>query len=221
MITEDDVMGEPQEILQRCLELFNEGRISEADVLAEAGLRRSPDDGDLWQMYGLPRQRRRRRRRGLCGAGDGRSARAAGLLIPLRLADCYARTGRIELARDLYRHLAGDNRCPTALLPAVASGLGAIGDDETALDVCRELVRRDPTRHEAHFGMAFYLRRLGNPPEAILPVVARAHSWSPRPRSTASPWPRCWPMPASTRKRTTCSGGSTRRRSAAGAACGG
>lgn len=179
-MSEDDAMGEIRDVLQRCLELFNQGRVSEAEAIAQAGLRQSPEDGDLWQLYGLLCQR----------AGDLAGARAAletaSALVPLdpsarcALADCYARTGQIELARDLYRHLAGDGRCPTPLLPAVAFGLGALGDHETALEVCQELSRRDPTRHEALFGIAFYMRRLGHPPEAVIPVVARAHELAPR-----------------------------------------
>jgi pentatricopeptide repeat protein len=180
MITEDDAMDKSEDVLKRCLELFHRGQVLQADRLAEARLGEFPDDGELWQLRGLLRQR--------LGDLDGACAalETASMLVPLEssarcaLADCYARTGRIELARDLYRHLAGDGRCPTPLLPAVASGLGALGDHETALEVCQELSRRDSTRHEALFGMAFYMRRLGYPIETILPVVARAHELAPQ-----------------------------------------
>jgi Flp pilus assembly protein TadD len=179
MSTEDVAKDRPRDVLGRCLGLFHQGLIPEADRLAEEGLESSPDDGDLWQIKGLLRQR----------MGDFAGARSsfetASLLVPLSpsarcaLADCYARTGQAAPARDLYRHLAGDGRCPTELLPAVASGRGGVGDDEAALGACRELVRRDPARHEAHFGVAYYLRRLGHPAEAALPAVARAHELAP------------------------------------------
>ena len=179
MSTENVAMDRPRDVLGRCLELFHQGLIAEADRLAGEGLESSPDDGDLWQMHGLLRQ---------C-LGDFTGARSsletASLLVPLSpsarcaLADCYARTGQTALARDLYRHLTGDDRIPSELLAAVASGLGGLGDDEAALGVCRDLVRRDPTRHEAHFGVAYYLRRLGHPAEAALPAVALAHELAP------------------------------------------
>lgn len=169
----------PGGVLGRCLELFQQGLIAEADRLASEGLDSDPDNGALWQFHGLLRQRQ----------GDIDGARTAletaSLLVPLSpsgrcaLADCYARTGKRELARDLYVHLANDIRTPPELLPAAASGLGGLGESEAALDVCRELIRRDPSRHEAHFGVAYYLRRLGHPLEAAVPPVSRAHQLAP------------------------------------------
>ena len=179
MSTENVAMDRPRDVLGRCLELFHQGLIAEADRLAGEGLESSPDDGDLWQMHGLLRQ--------CLGdfTGACSSLETASLLVPLSpsarcaLADCYARTGQAALARDLYRHLTGDDRIPSELLAAVASGLGGLGDDEAALGACRDLVRRDPTRHEAHFGVAYYLHRLGHPAEAALPAVALAHELAP------------------------------------------
>ena len=172
-------MNPARDIFDRCLEHFHRGRFPQAERLARAGLREFPEDGLLWQLLGMFRQR----------AGDFVSAsealETASLLVPLdpsvrcALADCHARLGRAELARQLYRLLAGDGACPTALLPAVASGLGSVGEDATALDVCRELSRREPTRHEAFFGMAFYMRRLGHPVESLIPVVTHAHDLAP------------------------------------------
>ena len=70
-------MDEPQDVVQRCLELFQGGRPREAAALAESELRRSPDDGELWQLFGLLRQR----------AGDLDGARVAletaNTLVPL------------------------------------------------------------------------------------------------------------------------------------------
>ena len=79
----------------------------------------------------------------------------------------------------LYRHLANDPRCPTELLSATARGLGWIGDDKTALQACRELSRRDSTRHDAYFGEAYYLRRLGYSAETVLPIVLQAYESAP------------------------------------------
>ena len=173
-------MDDPRDFLRSGLELFNQGRLVEAEELIEAGLERFPDEGDLWQLCGLLRHR------GGDASGACAALETASVLVPLApssccaLADCYVRMGRRALARDLYRQLAGDVRCPTALLPAVASGLGSLGDDEAALGACRELARREPGCHEAHFGIGFYLRRLGHPPAAAIPPIARAQELAPR-----------------------------------------
>lgn len=172
-------MSQARDLFHRSLEHFQRGRFSQAEALARAGLLQFPDEGHLWQLLGILHHQ----------ASDfARASEAletAALLVPLEsaarwaLADCQARLGRAELARQLYRHLAGDDACPTALLPAVASGLGSVGEDATALDVCHKLARREPTRHEAFFGMAFYMRRLGHPAASLIPVVTRAHDLAP------------------------------------------
>jgi tetratricopeptide (TPR) repeat protein len=173
-------MKEPGEVLHRCFELYHRGELARAGELAERALRKFPDEGALWQLDGLVRRDQ--------GDFDGaRSAlETASLLVPLNpdsecaLAQCYAKAGQTGLARDLYRHLAQSGRSPTPLLPAIASGLGSVGDNESALEVCRELSRREPTHHEAFFGMAFYMRKLRYPVAMVMPVVTRAHELAPR-----------------------------------------
>jgi len=138
-----------------------------------------PNHGGLWQLLGLIHRQ----------LGDWYGSLAAletaSALVPLErasrcaLADCYARLDKPALALDLYRHLADDPSCPTAILPAVASGLGSLGEDRAALAVCRRLVAAEPDRHEAHFGVAFYLRRLGEPLRVAMPMVERAHELAP------------------------------------------
>src|SRR4051812_23104840 len=120
-------MEPPTDIRDRCIAYLEGGRLAEADDLASGAVVRWPEDGPLWRTYGLIRYRR-----GAFAAACS-ALETAGLLVPLTpaarcaLADCYARTGRDESARDLYRDLAEDGRCPTVLLPAVAAGLGSLG----------------------------------------------------------------------------------------------
>ena len=173
-------MNQPGDVLRRCLELYHRGELAHASELTEHALRKFPDDGALWQLDGLVRRDR--------GDFDGarRVLEMASVLVPLNpgaqcaLAECYARAGQTERARDLYRDLAKSSRCPAALLPAIAAGLGSIGDHESALEVCREVSRREPTQHEAFFGMAFYMRRLAYPVDMVIPVVTRAHELAPQ-----------------------------------------
>ncbi|WP_435019811.1 tetratricopeptide repeat protein [Tundrisphaera sp. TA3] len=89
-------------------------------------------------------------------------------------AEAHARGGRGEWALAFFRALAIDPRCPTALLPRVASGLSALGDHATALDASREAARREPGRPEALFGVAYAMKRLGYPAELAIPIADRA-----------------------------------------------
>ncbi len=165
--------------LSRCMELCRLGRFEEAEWGLEAGLKVSPEAGMLWQALGLLR----RRRGDFPGALDALEQALA--LIPLSpaarcaLADCYAVEESGSLALELYRTLLNDPSCPTALLPALASGLGNLRDDTRALEACRLLVLREPGRHEAHFGIAFYLRRLGHSPEDLIFPAQRALELAP------------------------------------------
>lgn len=168
------------EVLSRCFELAGTGRLDEAGDLAEQALEWEGDDGGLWRFVGMLRHQ----------AGDFRGARdaleTAQALVPFdpeascALAESLARTGRVGPALEVYDGLTADERCPEGLMPAIAAGLGYLGDDRRALDVCVELIRRRPDHAEAHFGAAFYLRRLGRPPETALSFVARAHELAPR-----------------------------------------
>lgn len=162
-----------------CRELIEAGRLSEASERVERAIESDPDDGDCWILRAHIRH----------GMGDFEAARdsleTAESLVPLgpasfcALADCYARTGRPDLARALYRDLAVDPASPLSLLSAIAAGLGGLGDDGPALATCLDLARREPSNHQAHFAVAFYLRRLGRSPQEMLPAVARACELAP------------------------------------------
>ncbi len=154
-------------------------QLDEAIQLAEEALRQNEDDGHVWQFLGLLRHRMRDLKRAQA------ALETASLLVPLKpaarfaLADCYLRTGLRKLAADLYDDVALDPLCPTDLLGGVAAGLGSLGRFESALEVCRSLVRREPESHEGHFGIAFYLRRLGASVAIALPSAMRAHELAP------------------------------------------
>lgn len=172
-------MNQGGDILARCFELAGSGRLDEAGDLAEQALESEGDDGGLWRFVGMMRHRE----------GDFRGARdaleTAQALVPFEpstccaLAESLARTGHPDSALEVYDALTADRRCPEELLPAIAAGLGYLGENGRALDVCVELIRRRPDLAEAYFGAAFYLRRLGRPPEDALSCVARAHELAP------------------------------------------
>ncbi|WP_422925269.1 tetratricopeptide repeat protein [Singulisphaera sp. PoT] len=169
----------PQDVLDDCFVSSGMDRLAAAEALADDAVQSYSEDGRLRQLQGLLRHR----------LGDFLGARtaleSAALLAPLGpaprcvLAECYARTGCTERASELFQEILADSGFPKDLLPAVATGLGSLGEYQAALEACREVIRRDPDHHQAHFGVAFYRRRLGDSPHAILPSVIRAHELAP------------------------------------------
>lgn len=172
-------MSQTGDVLSRCFELAGAGLLNEAGDLAECALAQQGENGSLWRFVGLMRHQAGDFV-GACGALE-----TSQLLVPLDpatncvLAECLARTGCRELASEIYQSLAESNRTPERLLPTIAAGLGYLGDFTSALGVCLDLTRRSPEFPEAHFGVAFYLRRLGEPPESALSYIARAHELAP------------------------------------------
>jgi len=163
----------------RCLDCFHRQDYAESDAVARRALAFFPDDGLLWQLHGTA----------VWFLGDHAATRraleTASQLTPLQplarcaLAGSYAHTGDSQLARELYVGLLQDDRCPTSLLPKVATGLGCLGENWLALQVCRKLARLQPTHHAALFGLAYYMARLDYPGECYLRHLVRAHQLAP------------------------------------------
>lgn len=168
------------ELFQIGLALIRQGDYQAAAELASSAVIDFPDDGDLWELRGVAEHH-------LGNRSAARSAlETASLLQPLDvgarycLASCYAATGLRELAIFIYQMVAEDPRAPLWLLPNIASRLGQLNEHQAALGVCRLILLRDDSRHEAHFGVAFYLRRLGAPLEEVVKSTARAHELAPQ-----------------------------------------
>lgn len=162
------------------LDLIRQSQAGEAaQLMADAALQ-YPDDGELWEILGVARTH--------LGAYSAAVAalETASLLKPLDigarfcLADAYAASGCTELAGFVYSLIGEDGNAPVWLLPRVASKLGQLGRHADALAVCRTIVRRSPERHEAHFGVGFYLRRLGASAELAARPVQAAHELAPQ-----------------------------------------
>jgi len=167
------------DLVTRCLNLFQQQCYAEASALACAALEDHPEHALLWQLHGTA-----------CWfLNDFAGARAAletavffgplQALARVALAGAYARTGEPAAALGVYRHLLQDERTPAAVLPRVAVGLGLLGEDWLALQVCRKLARVQPNHHAAFFGMAYYMARMEYPPECFLRHLLRAHQLEP------------------------------------------
>ncbi len=172
-------MNESSCPLRIAVELLDDGRIAEAELHLSQALVAQPDDGRLRLLLARTRHR----------LGDFRAACAAfehaATLVPIDaanqclLADCYGRIGMARQGLALLRMLFEDQSCPTELLPRLATGFSRLGDAQGALDVCRVAAERQPNQAEAHFAVAFYLRKLGFPACLALPPMTRAFELAP------------------------------------------
>ncbi|MGD9645932.1 MAG: tetratricopeptide repeat protein [Pirellulales bacterium] len=172
-------MNDSTSLAQLTCELLEAGRAAEAEPLLCKALEERPDDGRLRLLLARVRHR----------LGDFRAASAAfehaATLVPLDgamqclLADCYARIGMARQALTVLRLLFEGGDCPNELLPRLATGFSQLGDAQGALDVCRLAAQRQPEQAEAHFAVAFYLRRLGYPAAVARPPLERALALAP------------------------------------------
>jgi hypothetical protein len=95
------------------------------------------------------------------------------------LAICYLQNNKRDLGVLVLRGLATSSRTPLALLPMVAATLGSLSEFVIALSACRNIVRRDHERHDAHFGVAYYLRCLRTAPRKYIASIRQAHHLAP------------------------------------------
>jgi tetratricopeptide (TPR) repeat protein len=172
-------MTSPEDLFRIGLALMKQNQHQQAEELAAVAVLDHPDDGNLWELLGVA-QHHERRHEAACEALE-----TATLLKPLDvgarfcLAGSYAATGCRELAIFVYRMVAHDEQTPNWLLPRVAARLGQMEEYTDALETCQALLLRDPARHEAHFGVAFYLSRLGAPLDCVTEAITRAHEAAP------------------------------------------
>lgn len=165
---------------QRATKLFEHGLIAPALAVVTRVLDRFPEEGRFWELAGVIYHAQQDHERALF------HLETASTLVPLSaraeavLAAEHWRSGRVELARDAFIHLASRTDLPTALLAAVAAGLGRTGHPCRALEVCREAARRLPEADEAWYAMAYYMSRLAYPVETVLRVMERALALDPR-----------------------------------------
>jgi tetratricopeptide (TPR) repeat protein len=173
------VQEDPQSVYEFGLRLYELGDLEACEQLLRVGLLEFPDDGRIVQLQGLVWHARRRYVSAI------RALELASTLVPLSLpaqlamADAYRRCGRPNDARTILSFLAERSDMPTVLLPNLTAGLGIVGEYQQALDVCREASRREPERDEPLYGMAYYMNKLGYPPEVILPLLRQCRALSP------------------------------------------
>src|SRR5262245_33349106 len=169
-----------EETFQQAIQRFSHQQHAEAAALARQGLEQYPDDARLWQVLGTSLWALKEHAAALT-ALEMATTLAPLLPLPQRaLADCYAQAGKADLAVTIYRHLVECKSCPTDLLPNVAASLNKLEQFELALQACEQLTQRNPANHQAYFGIAYYLRKLGALPAKLLEPLAMALDLAPQ-----------------------------------------
>lgn len=161
-------------VVEQCRALSEAGYVAAAATLAEIGLDGQPNNGRLWEYLAAGRYAERD------FAGAVAALEAAALLKPLSiraqamLSDGYERQGFVESALCIARHLASSRDVPVELLPALAAQLCRFGDTYTAWRLCHWSVGRFPEEADAYYALVLVKQAMGQPTEALLPVIRRA-----------------------------------------------
>jgi len=160
--------------------LLDEGQLPAAESAVDSLLSAHPEFGPAWCLKGEIR-RRLEDAKGCIEALEAASVRMElPAEIQLRLAECYAAAGRSDLARWLMRDVPAKPDATDCIVLKTACALGRMGDNDQALELCRHVYDRAPDRHEAAFGIAYYMHRTGKEAAEVLPYLQTAHELDPK-----------------------------------------
>ena len=164
--------------LSRAAELISNEQFTEA-LCELRELDPNWDNGPVVEMRGLA----------YFGIADYEQAttalETASLLIPLgieaqcRLADCYMRSRRREVASVIYVHLACLEALPEVVTEEVAGGLSRLGKNKMSLQFCRAQLKRFKVNHKLSSVAAESMRRMDYPDEEILVFAYQAYQLYP------------------------------------------
>ncbi len=158
----------------RALSLLNRGSRRAAIAVLNVALNHSESAGNLWLLRGIIQHAQAEWSEALS------DIETAMCLVPLPhsgqlvLADCYAHTGRRELAVMAYEHLLSQGPLPGKLYAGLYSGFQKCGRGDLSIKACRAAIESDPDGHEAHFAMAHCMTRLNYPCSCIAAALERA-----------------------------------------------
>jgi len=172
-------MTTADEFLARGLRLHKCNQLMEADACLEEGIGQYPDDGRLWQLWGIARWLQRDFATALEALETAHGLVPLSPLAQCALADCYLCHGKTARAAALFRLLAADRKCPLSLIGFIASALATLGDHRRALRLFRRLVAHDASDHRAWFEIAVLMSRLDYPNDATAETLSQAFRLAP------------------------------------------
>ncbi len=160
--------------------LFEAGFIAAAATLAEMGLDDNPEDGRLWELLAAGRYAERD------FTGAVAALEAASVFVPLAvrsqvmLADGYERLEFYESAQAISRFLAERCDLPVEVLPAIAAQMCRLGNSALAWRMCHRALAAHPDEADSYYALALVKQSLGQPAEALLPIINRALDLDPQ-----------------------------------------
>lgn len=153
-----------------------------------AMIQSDPDDAVAWQSLGIGLRR-------IGAYAEALSAlETASLLTPLTviarfaLADCFVYAGKIELAGNLYEHIAlVDDRAAANVRLAAGRSLAFLGNAVLAEQIAKLVLQDRPAYAEAYFDLSCYRAKRGADCAEIEHLARRAIHFAPgEPRYLAS-----------------------------------
>jgi thioredoxin-like negative regulator of GroEL len=172
-------MDEAEARLAQAHSLLEAGQLSDAESIVDDLLKSSEENGPAWTLKGEIRRRLADHQ----GCVDALEAASLHMELSaeaqLQLAECYAQVGRADLAKWLLRDVPAKTDSTDCLVLKTAAALGRLGESGIALDHCLLVYRRSPDRHEAAFGVAYYMNRIGKEAEEVVPFLRAAYELAP------------------------------------------
>lgn len=160
-----------EEKLTRAKTYYKNGMASDAlDILSEQ-LDEYPNDAASLELQGLILHSFQEYQLARQSIETAASIQELSPSAQLALADSYWFTEEQSLATKIFNQLSQREKLPSHLLPAIAIGLGRAQSFHAAIEVCRRSVDSDPTGHQARYGVAFYMAKVGYPPEFVLAIM--------------------------------------------------
>lgn len=163
----------------QAIRLYREGSSSEALKVLNSAIRCKPESAGLRIVRAIVHHSK------ADWAAALQDAEVAQALVPLPvgaqlvLADCYANTGREELALTGYRYLMTISPLPPDVYAGLYAGFRRYGHHRLAFNACRAAVEAEPDNHAAYFGMAHCMSSLGYSASYIASVLRTAVQLEP------------------------------------------
>ncbi|MGC4005146.1 MAG: tetratricopeptide repeat protein [Pirellulales bacterium] len=172
-------MDHPDLVYERIWNLREEGSAKSAFELCWSAANAYGRDCRFWLALGVIAGEQNKYCHATMALERAATLRPLSPCVQCRLGWAYLQSGETESARQIFKSLCAKGEVQTQLLPIMSAGLGRLGENHLALDLCREAVRRDPDADEAYRGLAYYMSRCGYPAEVILATMHKAAQLAP------------------------------------------
>ena len=172
-------MSPSEDTVKTARSMFLRGERVGAQNLLNGILAEDPHNGRAWEMLGAIHHSQGAVEEAIYALEEATALRPLTVGGQFAIADCYLAKGHVDAAEVVYQDLADGDRLPDNLLPDVVRALDTIGDYSRALRLSRRAMKKVPTCADAHYGVGYYLTKLGHKSESVLPYFSRAVQLAP------------------------------------------